>query len=81
MIACERCENWFHPECVGLSKELDFETIEWWCNKCSKEMGLADRDYKAYRKIGNSGGLLKKRLSNLKVDKGKNQNSRKKMKI
>ncbi|KAG0177894.1 hypothetical protein DFQ29_004203 [Apophysomyces sp. BC1021] len=39
MIACDRCNQWFHGECVGIN-ETEGEFIDlYFCNECSKVNG------------------------------------------
>ncbi|CAO3615201.1 unnamed protein product [Cunninghamella echinulata] len=39
MIACDRCDQWFHGECINISeKEGEFVDL-YFCPKCSKETG------------------------------------------
>ncbi|CAO3599145.1 unnamed protein product [Absidia cylindrospora] len=39
MIACDRCDQWFHGECIGISeKEGEFIDL-YFCDVCGKEMG------------------------------------------
>jgi hypothetical protein len=37
MIACDRCENWYHPKCIKMSDD-EFETAknsdDWICSDC-----------------------------------------------
>eukprot|EP00045_Choanoeca_perplexa_P004962 m.42080 g.42080 ORF g.42080 m.42080 type:complete len:455 (-) comp12855_c0_seq1:1095-2459(-) len=41
MIQCDRCEDWFHPECVGLSSVADIpKDDQYHCPRCSS--GEAD---------------------------------------
>ncbi|KAI9313634.1 hypothetical protein BX666DRAFT_1863994 [Dichotomocladium elegans] len=36
MIACDRCDQWFHGECIGIS-EREGEFIDlYFCGECSK---------------------------------------------
>ena len=36
-IGCDRCQDWFHGECVGISK-LEADSIEMYvCPNCQKE--------------------------------------------
>ncbi|CAI6096613.1 hypothetical protein V2G26_016522 [Clonostachys chloroleuca] len=38
MICCEKCEDWFHGECIKLSKEIGESLIERFvCPNCTKE--------------------------------------------
>ena len=42
MIMCSRCEDWFHPRCVGLSKEGVSAAIasrEYACPQCAAAKG------------------------------------------
>ncbi|XP_066983453.1 death-inducer obliterator 1 isoform X3 [Macrobrachium rosenbergii] len=40
MICCDRCEDWFHGTCVGITKamgqQMEDERQEWVCPKCKK---------------------------------------------
>ncbi|KAL1420596.1 hypothetical protein MTO96_023993 [Rhipicephalus appendiculatus] len=40
MIECDRCKDWFHGTCVGVTRQqgrlLEKENKEWVCPKCSK---------------------------------------------
>lgn len=39
MIACDRCDDWFHGECIGINeKESEFVDL-YFCTKCSKITG------------------------------------------
>ncbi|ORZ03773.1 hypothetical protein BCR43DRAFT_501581 [Syncephalastrum racemosum] len=39
MIACDRCDNWFHGECIGISeKEGEFIDL-YFCRECAKVTG------------------------------------------
>ncbi|KAI8357789.1 hypothetical protein BD560DRAFT_197126 [Blakeslea trispora] len=39
MIACDRCDDWFHGECIGI-KETESEFIDlYYCDSCSKATG------------------------------------------
>ncbi|PRP73474.1 cpG-binding protein-like [Planoprotostelium fungivorum] len=35
MIACDRCDEWFHGECVGITKEAANRIKNWLCRNCS----------------------------------------------
>ncbi|KAG8193339.1 hypothetical protein JTE90_022969 [Oedothorax gibbosus] len=39
MIQCDKCEDWFHGSCVGVTKlmgrQLEKLKKEWWCRNCS----------------------------------------------
>ncbi|XP_075742505.1 protein partner of snf isoform X2 [Rhipicephalus microplus] len=41
MIECDRCKDWFHGTCVGVTRQqgrlLEKENKEWVCPKCSKD--------------------------------------------
>jgi len=34
MIACENCDNWYHPKCVGISRTANLEKLKWVCSNC-----------------------------------------------
>ncbi|EFX65710.1 hypothetical protein DAPPUDRAFT_37832, partial [Daphnia pulex] len=38
MICCDKCEEWFHGTCVGITRsmgrELELKKLEWICPKC-----------------------------------------------
>ncbi|CAL4122411.1 unnamed protein product, partial [Meganyctiphanes norvegica] len=40
MICCDKCEDWFHGSCVGITKamgqQMENESQEWVCPKCKK---------------------------------------------
>ncbi|XP_059480576.1 death-inducer obliterator 1 isoform X2 [Neocloeon triangulifer] len=40
MICCDKCEDWFHGKCVGITKamgkQMELEGKEWTCPKCKK---------------------------------------------
>ncbi|EGT37378.1 hypothetical protein CAEBREN_19314 [Caenorhabditis brenneri] len=56
MVSCDKCEEWFHWHCVGITSEPTEE--QWFCKKCSKSMkkskkragGAATSDLPAKRK-------------------------------
>jgi hypothetical protein len=37
MIACDGCNNWFHPKCITMSNEefKRFQQINWHCRECA----------------------------------------------
>lgn len=41
MICCDKCEDWFHGKCVGITKQMGTEMeergIEWVCPNCLKK--------------------------------------------
>jgi hypothetical protein len=42
MICCDRCEEWFHPTCIGMQAELYKQFFvdadhEWFCRECSAD--------------------------------------------
>lgn len=37
MVECERCEDWFHPECVGETQESVTAEPTWMCRTCRGE--------------------------------------------
>ena len=38
MICCDKCEDWFHGKCVGVTRamgrQLEIKGLEWICPKC-----------------------------------------------
>jgi len=34
MLACDRCEEWYHGDCVGVSEEQADEIGDWVCSAC-----------------------------------------------
>ena len=37
MICCDRCDEWYHWMCVGISREPD-ESQDWYCMRCVSEI-------------------------------------------
>uniref|UniRef100_A0A1I7Z6W0 PHD-type domain-containing protein n=1 Tax=Steinernema glaseri TaxID=37863 RepID=A0A1I7Z6W0_9BILA len=35
MVACDKCEEWFHADCVGFTEEMDAEEKPYFCKACS----------------------------------------------
>lgn len=42
MIQCDRCENWFHGRCVGVSQRAARNTAKWCCPQCAPESTMTD---------------------------------------
>uniref|UniRef100_A0A131XSG6 Putative microtubule-associated protein futsch n=3 Tax=Ixodes ricinus TaxID=34613 RepID=A0A131XSG6_IXORI len=44
MIQCDKCEDWFHGTCVGVTRQQgrlwEKENREWMCPKCAKALGV-----------------------------------------
>lgn len=42
MICCDKCEDWFHGKCVGITKQMGTEMeqrrAEWICPNCKKKL-------------------------------------------
>lgn len=38
MIACDSCNNWFHPKCINMSNEefKRFQQLSWNCDDCKE---------------------------------------------
>ena len=34
-IGCDNCDDWVHPQCVGLQEDEDFDTISFVCPQCT----------------------------------------------
>ena len=34
MIACDKCTNWFHEDCMGLNDNKSYKDEEWVCQEC-----------------------------------------------
>ena len=39
MLACDKCERWYHGRCVGLSKSVSEELTKWHCPRCNENYG------------------------------------------
>lgn len=41
MICCDKCEDWFHGKCVGVTRamgrQLEIKGLEWICPKCVRQ--------------------------------------------
>ena len=41
MICCDKCEDWFHGKCVGVTRgmgrELELKGLEWICPRCVRQ--------------------------------------------
>ena len=35
MVACDRCNNWFHYPCVDIHSDEDLDNVEWHCYNCT----------------------------------------------
>lgn len=52
MIACDKCEDWFHGKCVNITKamgrDMEEKGIEWTCPNCKqKGLGKTPKDEKS----------------------------------
>lgn len=36
-VCCDKCDVWYHENCIGISIDL-LENIPWYCNKCAHDM-------------------------------------------
>jgi len=76
MIACEICEGWYHPQCVGVPIDYDFEKVKWWCLECSQKKGydnpvyMVEGEYEVKQAAAES--INQKRANNFKVDQEPN---------
>jgi len=35
MIACDQCEKWYHPSCIGFETNFDdMDDMTWFCKDC-----------------------------------------------
>ena len=34
VVGCDSCDNWFHWDCVGFTKEDDLKNEPWFCSNC-----------------------------------------------
>lgn len=41
MVGCDRCDNWFHPSCIGLKRLPSAKT--WYCSECKKTMKMSQQ--------------------------------------
>lgn len=37
MVGCDKCDEWYHFKCIGVSKEYVDAQPEWFCDKCLKD--------------------------------------------
>jgi hypothetical protein len=40
MIACDKCGEWFHGDCIGLAKHLYNKNIDFVCFACSTRYNM-----------------------------------------
>ncbi len=48
MVCCDRCENWFHPACIGMALSVYHELVvagdhTWFCHDCTEAEGADER--------------------------------------
>eukprot|EP00727_Mastigamoeba_balamuthi_P008875 m51a1_g461 putative phd-finger family protein (626) ;mRNA; f:168721-171164 len=43
MVACEGCEEWFHPQCVGTTQAQCEKIAKWYCPQCKKGEAAAKK--------------------------------------
>lgn len=36
MIGCDNCSEWFHGDCVGISKQVGSKVTQYMCIACAK---------------------------------------------
>jgi len=37
MICCEKCDEWFHGRCIGITKKLAKDIADYYCDNCKKD--------------------------------------------
>jgi len=71
-LACEICEGWYHPQCVGVPIDLDFEKVQWWCLECSQKKGYDNPMYMVEGEVNvksaQHNSINQKRANDFKVD-------------
>ena len=50
MINCEKCNKWFHDECIGLSEDDISNITEFYCIECLNKDSNISIKYKIPRK-------------------------------
>jgi len=56
MIACDNCDEWFHGECIGISKEQADTITNYVCSECKRKQGIPltkPSSPDGFRKCGN----------------------------
>lgn len=44
-IQCDKCERWYHQDCVGLSKEETHAIEQYFCSRCTETKDSGDRGF------------------------------------
>ena len=42
MFGCEKCDNWFHPECVGVPMSIVNDDFKYYCPRCQIRMAVKE---------------------------------------
>ena len=42
MFGCEKCDNWFHPECVGVPMSMVTDDFKYYCPRCQIRMAVKE---------------------------------------
>jgi len=58
MICCDKCEDWFHGKCVGVTRgmgrELELKGLEWICPRCVRQEYASLYDTIIPQEVGHS---------------------------
>lgn len=61
LLMCDRCVQWYHLKCIGLTKKA-IPAGEWFCNDCKEEVReqgeYPDLQFTTPRKLGALGGTV-----------------------
>lgn len=72
MIGCDKCEEWYHFECVGLdiSQIPDIDNYEFICPECQKKASGSKKTLGNNMNKRNAKAVAKANQKNLEYDDG-----------
>merc|ERR1711881_808534 len=69
-VCCDKCEDWFHFKCEGITEEPSDD--QWYCSACTRKLAQAAKSSKLKKqKSSSSATPLKKQASSKKAAKKK----------
>jgi hypothetical protein len=68
MIACQKCEEWYHPECVGIPNDANMKKLNWFCKKCRQKDGLNEGNLLTEKTIGIKNSLKRVRKDSVEEE-------------